>query len=255
MVSLQDDLREEKPIAQGTVPQLREPTPQFRPLIGENESLGTPRASPSHVPAPVGKSAQAIFLMRHGESKSNETAKDILDPPLTAFGKLQAASWQELVSAFGAQLVLISPLRRAVQTACYVFSHEAVPLLLCRHAREKGWKALENTIASTPETMRAMLRELPRGSEVQGIEDALQDPTGGASEAKSLVLLREVLQDRPERPLFVVCHNHVIKALTGQKARNADILECRWAAGGLSAIRRYRSPYSQPYSKEDCVCH
>lgn len=188
--------------------------------------------------------------MRHGESESNIAAKDMLDPLLTAQGIVQATNWQEHIRRFGVDLVLVSPLRRAVQTACFVFGREEVPLLLCRHAREMGWLAQENTISSTPETLRDLLDGLPRGGEMQGIDDALHESIV-KSEQLSVHLLRELMASRPERTLFVVCHFRVIKALIGKKATNGDIYDCRWDSAGLIADRHFRSPRSN----DDCMCN
>jgi broad specificity phosphatase PhoE len=195
---------------------------------------------------------QKIFLMRHGESEGNVSRFDVLDPNLTQVGAMQAKSWQELVGEFGAEIVLISPLRRTVQTACNAFANENVPFLLCRCAREFGWGCAENTISLEKASMDDMLRELPHGHAVQGIHEALypglDDPM---DEYESLDRLKTVLASRPENVIMVVCHYGVISALTGSRAKNGDVYECTWGSDDeMKVVARHRNPLADT----SCLC-
>merc|ERR1712192_17540 len=190
--------------------------------------------------------------MRHGESEGNVSRYDVADPNLTQVGLMQAKSWQETVGEFGAELVLVSPLRRTVQTACHAFSNEQVPFLLCRSAREFGWGCAENTIMSDQHSMDAMLQDLPQGDEIQGIHEALypglDDPL---DEYESLDRLKITLASRPEDVIMVVCHYGVISALTGNRAKNGDVYECNWGCDDeLKAVARHRNPLSD----QTCLC-
>lgn len=236
---------------------------QFTPSIGQLAAAEAAREAAEAVraaaePSPLQSliasrpDTQKILFMRHGESESNVSRRDIPDPNLTALGQAQAKSWQESVGEFGADLVLVSPLRRACQTACLAFSEEEVPMLMCRFARELGWSAQENTIGSTPKSLRAMLRGLPRGNEIHGIEEGLlpahDDPP---DELSSLQRLRLVLASRPERTIIVVCHFGVIAALTGRRAKNGDVYECMWGEGDqMQVLMRHKTPLAD----NQCLC-
>jgi len=190
--------------------------------------------------------------MRHGESEANISRRDVPDPNLTHLGLAQAKSWQETIGDLAPDLVLVSPLRRAVQTACHAFQYEEVPMLLCRFAREIGWSANENTIYSTSAMMNKMLQKLPRGDEVYGVKEALtaglDDP---ATEMDSLQRLKMVLAGRPESTIVVVCHFGVIAATSGCRAKNGDVYECDW---GYNDELRVMARHKTPLADSPCIC-
>jgi len=198
------------------------------------------------------KFPQKIYLMRHGESEANISRRDVPDPNLTHLGLAQAKSWQETIGDLQPDIVLVSPLRRAIQTACHAFSYEEVPLLCCRFAREIGWSCDENTIHSTPASMQKMLADLPSGEDIHGIKEALfVAPDDPANEMASLERLKLVLASRPERTIVVVCHFGVIAALSGCRAKNGDVYECEW---GFNDELRVLMRHKTPLSEQNCVC-
>mmetsp|Transcript_6131 Transcript_6131/g.17496 ORF Transcript_6131/g.17496 Transcript_6131/m.17496 type:complete len:220 (-) Transcript_6131:4-663(-) len=184
-----------------------------------------------------------VILLRHGQSEANCTGEDIPDAVLTDAGKAQAASWRGHIGKFGAEVVLVSPLRRAVQTACLAFDGDSAPLELCRHARELWWDERVNH-PGPPGAMRLLLKGLPRGAEVQDIDEALVPSSDDPSdEHASVSRLREVLMSRTESTLAVVCHYGVINALTGRSAVNCEALECvLTGAGKFRVLKHHRSP-------------
>jgi len=195
---------------------------------------------------------QKIYLMRHGESEANVSRRDVPDPNLTQLGLAQAKSWQECIGDFQPDIVLVSPLRRAVQTACHAFAYEDVPMLVCRFAREIGWRASENSIRSTPKKMEDMLETLPRGDELHGFREGLiAGPDDPPDELASLNRLKVVLASRPENTILVVCHFGVIATLAGCRAKNGDIYECEWGPHDeLKVVSRHKTPLSD----QRCVC-
>jgi len=198
------------------------------------------------------RTPQKIYLMRHGESEANISRRDVPDPSLTQLGFAQAKSWQETIGDLQPDIVLVSPLRRTLLTALNAFEHEDVPLLLCRFAREIGWACNENTIHSTPESMRKMLKTLPRGDEVYGVNEALipaaDDPK---DEMESLQRLKLVLASRPENTIVVVCHFGVIAATCGCRAKNGDVYECEW---GYNDELRVLARHKTPLADKPCIC-
>lgn len=105
-----------------------------------------------------------VLLLRHGQSEANAQRRDMPDPPLTELGRVQAMAWKGAIGRFGAEAVLVSPLRRALETALLAYDRVDVPVEVCRHARELWWDEQANT-PSTPEVLEAVLRDLPRGDE------------------------------------------------------------------------------------------
>lgn len=186
-----------------------------------------------------------VFLMRHGQGHHN-LGEDVPDALLTDVGCVQARAWKGNVGGFRADVILMSPLRRAVQTALLAFDGESIPLEMCRHARELWWDEKCNTIG-TPKQMRTLLQDLPRGSEVQLVEEALipshDDPE---TEGDSIVALQEVLESRPENVVVVVCHYGVIMDLCGASTSNCDIIECVYDKKGRLQVKKSHRPPNAP---------
>jgi len=167
-----------------------------------------------------------VFLLRHGQSLMNLTGEDIRDSVLSPNGETQARSWKGHAEKFGVEVILVSPLRRAIQTACMAFQAGDTPMVLCRHARELWWDEQVNT-PSDWETMGKFLAEMQqiRKGEIEGVEDALTEQEGEREE-DSVSRLVEVLRNRPERSIAVVCHWGVIHGISGASANNCEVVEC-----------------------------
>jgi len=241
----------------------RRPLPEFTNTNGLSSPLTA--NGPSHDGSPKTPAVKAngadsgqprrVFFLRHGESEGNVTEKDIPDPLLTQTGLDQAESWEGIMNEFGVELVLVSPLRRAVQTACLAFANENMPMKLCREAREFEWHLKENSILSTPDELRSLLAELPRGDEVTNVDGALTETP--SDEEESMEHLRAMLARCPARTVAVVCHGGVMKALTPPDepwADNAEMLECTWTRDErLVVVERHQAPCCQ--SSCPCRCN
>lgn len=165
------------------------------------------------------------------------------DALLTDTGKLQASSWRGRIGELGAEVVLVSPLRRAVQTACFAFEGDPAPLELCRSARELWWDERANQ-PGTPVELRRLLARLPRGSEVQGVDEALTaGPEDPATEKASVTALQGILAMRPETVVAVVCHYGVINAMIGESPANCEVFDCEYKQSGrLKVVHKHPSP-------------
>ena len=171
------------------------------------------------------------------------------DPPLTELGRVQAMAWKGAIGRFGAEAVLISPLRRALETALLAYDKVDVPVEVCRHAREMWWDEQANT-PSTPEALFEVLRQLPRGDEVCGVEEALVETVDTPqSEHASIEAMQEVLRGRSEECVAVVCHWGVINALCGDGADNCTVVECRRRPNGHLDVERHHDPPRAPRTK------
>ncbi len=177
-----------------------------------------------------------VFLLRHGQGFHNATGDDIPDALLTEDGITQATSWQQELHKLDIDVVLISPLRRTLQTACYAFSGSAKNgcvgdgsggMEVCRHARELWWSERVNHFSSLSK-LQELLETLPRGGEVRGLTEALPNIGQPDSEQASVSAMRAVLQNREENTVAVVTHWGVINGLCGASAKNCDLVECEF---------------------------
>lgn len=200
-----------------------------------------------------------VFLLRHGQGEHNATGRDIRDPLLTKRGEEQASSWAARTPALDVDVVLISPLRRTIQTALLAFQRcgkaargeggQPQRLLLCRHARELWWNEDCNDISPEPE-LRKLLQSLPRGDELAAVEGCLGTPGTGSireavrvqsttpeTETASIRAMVAELRQREEDSVVVVCHWGVISDLCGADASNCALVECCFKESGRSALK------------------
>ena len=186
-------------------------------------------------------STKRIFLLRHGQGYHNSTGRDIPDAMLTDAGATQAKSWSEEIHKFNIDIVLVSPLKRTLQTACYAFSASQTKMRPCRHAREMWWNEAVNNFSPLSD-LEKLLLTLPRGKELitpvvdkndrsekdttTTLGEALNGHGQPRSEHESVEKLREVLKNRDEERIAVVTHWGVINGLARASANNCDLVEC-----------------------------
>ena len=172
------------------------------------------------------------------------------DALLTAVGRVQASAWKGTIGKFGAECVIISPLRRAIETALLAFDGISdVPFEICRHARELWWDEQANTLSS-PEVVYKLLGSLPRGDDVCGVEQALAETADcPLSESESIEAMKHALAVRSEACVMVVCHWGVINSLCGEGADNCTLVECRRNAHGKLIVERCHDPPRAPKTR------
>ena len=135
-----------------------------------------------------------VLLLRHGQSASQETGdKEIIDTPLSLIGTLQASAWSGTIEHIApVEVVLMSPLRRAVQTALLAYQGVDVPREIVRHARELWWEEGQNTMGTVGD-MEELLQQFPHGDEVVGVDEAFSEAPGlPTTEEESIAQLQEV---------------------------------------------------------------
>ena len=189
-----------------------------------------------------------VFLLRHGQSEANAQKIDIADALLTELGRVQAQAWHGAIGRFGAEVVLVSPLRRAIQTALYAYASVDVHIEVCRHARELWWDEKANT-PGTAEELYALLQGLPRGEAVCGVEQACDTNDVPQSEHESIRALKQELANRSEDVVCIVCHWGVINSLSGENADNAQVVECRRTPNGQFIVEKHHDPPKAPRTK------
>ncbi|GFR44486.1 hypothetical protein Agub_g5749 [Astrephomene gubernaculifera] len=182
-------------------------------------------------------SFKVLHLMRHGVTEMNDylavnryDAPDFVDPlkydtVLTARGRASAQAAASVAERLSPppELLLVSPLTRALQTAHLAFMpHYRGPVMVEPLARERVWHASD--IGSSREQLqqafpdgRFPLNTLP---DVWWYCVKPEDPRAVGLEPEALfrariAALRRLLAARPERSIALVAHWGVLHELTG----------------------------------------
>lgn len=178
-----------------------------------------------------------ILCIRHGESTFNAAwAADPVDPMhwdarLTALGRDQVRQARESVARYPVELVLVSPLTRAIQTALGLFREhpsapkfEVVPIL-----RER----LENScdVGRAPAELSAEFPDVHFAHlpPVWWHAEGEPDERGIHVEPEELVqeraaAFRRSLRERRERTIAVVGHGGFLRHLTGRALANCEVV-------------------------------
>ena len=228
-----------------------------------------------------------VIFIRHGQSIANvapESARSslkYLDAPLTDLGRQQADAWASNAAAKKAwdiDVVLTSPLIRAIETSARIFQQDdAVPIQLVAAAREGWWEQTENrgrgAAALCAGTATGMpgepqlwpsLADLGVAAErIRGLgsieESAAWDPLGEAELAARGGEGRAILEQRadatlselkrqimaaPARRLAVVCHYGVISRLCDvREVPNCGVLRTWWWTDTYGIVRTAKASY------------
>jgi len=207
-------------------------------------------------PASASATSKQIVLIRHGQSqaqacrgRAERKSPEMLDCPITRAGAKQAEE-VKYISKFGRpELIVVSPLTRALQTACIIFKGvEGVPIVAHPACAEldSGSGMPENTRRPLAQVQRdrdlanmslfqhvdwglvERLEEgLARGGCGGGADGAATEPTSRRGRGKRSkkekhpkgtmsAELKEFLIERPEKHIAVVCHCNFIADYLGE---------------------------------------
>ena len=199
---------------------------------------------------PLKHTCKRIYFIRHGQSEanalkdSNATAKfqdgkymgnpsdipEVRDAKLTALGRAQAACWHTpnaLAAVFQEltpEVVVCSPLRRALETATLCFQNEPnIPLECSRVVREHWWKHYQCIGVAHEETLdfaKTLGRQIEKMDALQS-RDQWWDPE---MELKEIELDRDddqasrtELYDPSDREAKANCRQATIDMLIARK--------------------------------------
>jgi broad specificity phosphatase PhoE len=179
---------------------------------------------------------KTIHCIRHGQSTFNaaweieQTDPLHFDAPLSELGHRQVREAAEQVRNVDYDLIVTSPLTRAIQTTLGLFGdHPSAPKIRveCLHREHLGNSCDRGR---PPAQLR---REFPHLSfdhleEVWWHRDGEPDHRGLVVEPDETLLervslFRSWLADRPERMIAVVGHGIFFYHLTGQSLRNCEV--------------------------------
>lgn len=179
--------------------------------------------------------ASDIYLIRHGQSTFNAihvaTGVDPmhLDARLSPLGHQQVAQAREALAAIPFELVVCSPLTRAIETAAGLFAGRDVPFLVtCRH-RERLESSCD--VGRSPEELAADFPHLSftdlrsrwwhdgplneRGLPIEPVETL----------EERIAHFKEWIVERPEKTIAVVGHGTFFYHLAGRFLANCEVMQ------------------------------
>ncbi len=150
-----------------------------------------------------------FFLVRHGETEWNRLRKiqGISDIPLNDTGRSQAAALGDILSKHRFDLIVSSPLSRALETAQIVARKLGMPApLVIQDLVERNYGEAEGSSGLELDTL------YPPGTEIRGREDR-------ADVTKRVVrTLHDLAIRHPEADILAVAHGAVIRCVVDYAA-------------------------------------
>ncbi|GAQ86475.1 phosphoglycerate mutase [Klebsormidium nitens] len=188
------------------------------------------------------KDDKVLHLVRHGVTEMNVflgsapqgfTDPLMYDTRLTPEGREQAKSVNKKVAELGPiDLIVTSPLTRAMDTMQLAFAGVDAPKVVCELARERLWMASD--IGRHPNDLLLEYPALDFSSlaDIWWHTDGKGDPLAIFPESPEIFRARvaafkEWLAARPERTIAVVSHWGVLFSLTGKEFENCELHTCR----------------------------
>lgn len=167
---------------------------------------------------------QRIILVRHGESKGQasrssgilRTDPSLRDCGITRKGVIQARALIEELEDLNPDLVVCSPLKRAIQTALIAFP-DADRLIMYPSLSEQGSKLPENQ----PRPLSQLTRDsdlacIPAFSTIDLSQMPTSWPEGHDPRRQNACSILPWLESRPEKTIVIVCHMNTILDLIRQ---------------------------------------
>jgi broad specificity phosphatase PhoE len=162
-----------------------------------------------------------VYLVRHGEADYGPirerrwpgAAADLA--PLTARGSGQAMAAARELAAAGAAMVVSSPMTRALQTAALIAGHLGLTVEVDFDLREWlpddtfSWLEYADVAAAADDFERC-------GGEWPAGQSRAWEPLSRVQERACAALARRLLPLHEDQVLIAVCHEMVIRALTGK---------------------------------------
>lgn len=158
------------------------------------------------------RNMKVVYFVRHGQSEANVRA--VFQPttsPLTELGKKQARDIAERVKKLSVEVLITSPLTRAVETAAYIERYTKVPVVSNALFRERQKpRGIEGKSIHDPDAQRiyrAWTKTLfSKRRSVRGGENYERL---AARAARAL----RFLETRPESRIAVVSHGFFMRVL------------------------------------------
>ena len=176
---------------------------------------------------------KTVYLIRHGQSTVNaaRTATGVdpmhFDAPLSPLGHEQVAAARDTVAGLPVELVVTSPLTRAIQTAVGLFRHRRVPMVVeALHRERSGWSC---DVGRRPHELAAEYPHLAfdhlenvwwytEGADANGIA---REPDHHVDARRAA--FRAWLHRRPETHIAVVGHSMFFRTWVGRLLTHCEV--------------------------------
>lgn len=118
---------------------------------------------------PLSANEKVVWFVRHGQSEANihtpgrsQLDPSLTDSPLSGKGVLQAQALQSIVRKWNPQIIISSPLTRAMQTCCLAFEREIQPIV--------AWPLVTEFYPEYPETKGRLVEDLRQDTRLTGLK-------------------------------------------------------------------------------------
>ena len=189
------------------------------------------------------QTGKTIHLIRHGQSAFNAAGLKpggedpmLFDAALSDLGHRQVAEARRQVADLACDLVVTTPLTRALQTCLGLFDGRRVAIMVDSRAREKLSHSCD--VGRPPAALQSDFPNLSFGHLAECWWYAGPDHAGGPwdgvirrePEAHFMTRVgdfRRWLHGRPEPAVTVVGHSDFFKALSGRSLENCEVYEMK----------------------------
>lgn len=176
-----------------------------------------------------------FFLVRHGETEWNKIRRiqGVSDIPLNDTGRAQAASLGNILAAHTFDLIVSSPLSRALETATIIAGRLGMPQpLIIPDLIERNYGEAEGSNG------RDLDSRYPPGTEVPGRESR------EAVTERAIRVLQDLAITHPEADILAVAHGGVIRSVVEYAApglhdepiTNCSVHSFHHVAGSLELV-------------------
>lgn len=176
-----------------------------------------------------------FFLVRHGETEWNKIRRiqGVSDIPLNDTGRAQAAGLGDILASHSFDLIVSSPLSRALETATIIAKRLAMPSpLIIADLVERNYGEAEGSSGLDLDS------RYPPGTEVPGREER------SAVTARAVRVLQDLAISHPDADILVVAHGGVIRSVVEYAApglhdepiTNCSVHSFRHDAGTLALV-------------------
>ena len=195
-----------------------------------SQILGSPFNSYQHLERPK----MTVYLIRHAQSAFNAVHDPnkpdpmIFDAPITALGETQAQQARSEIKQLDLINVIVSPFTRTLQTAQLIFG-KRLPFQINSEVREQLCNSCD--VGSPP---HKLARDYPH-LDFDHLEDCWwhdgeKDHRGISVEPEEILLKRanrfvDFLKRESIHSTAIVSHGNFIRALTGIKPKNCEMIE------------------------------
>ena len=197
------------------------------------------------LPRPPSTQRQRIILVRHGQGEHNVADHywKTPDPKLTKRGEAQASRLRGHKLFSGADLVVCSPLSRAIQTALAAFEAQPATRFALSALLTERWSAP----CDSGRPKSAIGTDFPMICGWEGFEELPEHwtPPSGSDRAgwrQRVAAFAVWLHARPERHIVCVGHSNFFAGVCGEHFANCEVLELPGHSRFLAQRSRHELP-------------